>query len=193
MYSTGKYAHSSSTPTTTRCIYWNDGKPSFVNERKGKRQRGAASCMPKKDIWRVNEAEAPEPFCSERIHGKWILTLELRELTEYWHLLQEMLGTSLKAVKMVCPPKKVRSSRTEKPVFHVYTSREGRASAGGVLVRVVKRDIVYEAEEEREGEGGRGSVHRETLYWNDGKPDTVSAVRQQQATAAPASAVDDDF
>jgi hypothetical protein len=113
----------------------------------------------------VNVVKAPQPLCSKKVHGWWVLTLEYAGLTELWHLLKVIVKSKEKnfgIVKMVCPPKKVRSSRTEKPVFQVYTSEEDSKTVGLLLIEFVERDIEYE---ECDGMGGR-----ETLFWNNGKP-----------------------
>ena len=156
------YSHSS-TGITSKAIYWNGGKPSFTRESKATNRRSGTS--KREDKWQVNVVQAPEPLRSKEVGGWWVLTLEYAGLTELWHVLKDIVQSKERnfgVVKMVCPPKKVRSSRTEKPTFHLYTSKEDSKTVGLLLIEFVERDIEYE---ESDGMGGR-----ETLFWNNGKP-----------------------
>ncbi len=48
---------------------------------------------------------------------------------------------------MVCPPKQTKSSRDEKPVFHVYTSQENEENVGSDLILEVCRNLTLERKE----------------------------------------------
>ena len=64
-----------------------------------------------------------------------------------WHSLKgtiESQKSNFGIIKMVCPPKRDRKSRTEKPVFLVYASKEDRDAVGQKLLELVKKDIHYE-------------------------------------------------
>lgn len=152
-----KYSHSSE-KVSSKTIYWNSGKPSFVRESKPSRGKSPK----KEDIWHVNVVTAPEPISSEDIRGRWILNLEYPELTDMWHYLKGIVESKEKnfgIIKMVCP----RSPRREKPVFQVYTGKEGK-TVGMLLIEIVHRDIDYEQYPDMPGA-------MERLFWNDGSPD----------------------
>ena len=165
-----RYTHAGHGKVSMKTIYWNNGKPSFECEDKP-----CYSTSPhKEDIWHCNVVTAPEPFCSEEVHGRWILYLEFLELTELWHYLKDMIEhkeSRFGAIRMVCPPKRERKSPTELPEFHLYTSEKWYKAVGRKLIKLVEKDIDYERKP-----GGyrnmRGDV--ETLYWNEGEPDFES-------------------
>ena len=166
----GAYSHSSA-KVSSKTIYWNGGKPSFTRDVKATSRKPAAG--KREDRWQVNVVRAPEPLRSKEVAGWWVLTLEYDALTELWHTLKGVVESkdgNFGVIKMVCPPKKVRSSRTEKPVFHMYTSKEDSKTAGLLLIEFVARDIEYE---ESDGMGGR-----ETLFWNNGSPGYREAERR---------------
>ena len=160
-----KYTHAGSGKVTIKTIFWNNGKPSF--ECKDKPCYGTS--LRREDIWHLNVVLALEPFSSMEEHGRWILYLEYKELTELWHLLKGIIECKEKnfgIIKMVCPPKRVRSSPTEVPVFHVYTSDNSK-SVGKKLIKLIKRDIDYECKPRHPHMQG----NIKTLFWNDGEPD----------------------
>ena len=162
-----KYTHAGSGKVSIKTIFWNNGKPSF--ECKDKPCYGTS--FKKDDIWQLNVVTAPEPFCSEEVHGRWIMYLEYEELTGLWHHLKNIIETKEKnfgIVRMVCPPKRVRRSPTESPVFHVYTGLKAYRSVGKKLIEYTESDIDYERKP-----GGYGNMRGvvETLYWNEGEPD----------------------
>lgn len=161
-----KYTHAGSGKVTIKTIYWNNGKPSFHCEDKP----CYGTSFKREDIWHLNVVLAPEPFSSMEEHGRWILPLEYEELTELWHFLKGIIECKEKNVgiiKMVCPPKRVRNSPTEVPVFHVYTSGKDSKSVGKKLIKLIKRDIDYEYKPRHLHM--RGNI--KTLFWNDGEPD----------------------
>ena len=167
----GTYAHSSAGPTTTKTLYWNDGKPSFVKEGKSR----AVYRSVKNDIWQINVVKSPEPFCSEKIYGRWIVGFEDSELTVQWHQLRELIedrAENIGVIKMECPKKRFKISGVAKPVFLFFISKERKTSAGNRLIRLVGRDIIYQ----QEREPGSPSL-QETLYWNNGMPDYVNTNR----------------
>ena len=95
--------------------------------------------------------------------------MEYKELTGLWHHLKKIIECKEKnfgIIKMVCPPKRQRSSPTEKPVFLVYTSSKDSRSVGKRLIKLIKRDIDYECKARHD----RPGVVK-TLFWNDGEPD----------------------
>lgn len=163
----GKYTHTGRGKVTIKTIYWNNGKPSF--ECEGKPCYGTS--YKREDIWQLNVVTAPEPFGSEEVHGRWIMYLHHGEVTELWHDLKNIVESkenNFGIVRMVCPPKRIRSSPTESPVFHVYTSHKAYRSVGKKLIELTEADIDYEQKP-----AGSGDLRRavETLYWNDGEPD----------------------
>ena len=160
-----KYAHAGSGKVTIRTIYWNNGKPSLECEDKP----CYGTSFRREDIWHLNIVLASEPFSSMENHGRWILCLEYEELTELWHYLKDIIECKEKnfgITKMICPPKRDRKSPTEKPLFHVYTSRKDSKLVGEKLIKIVKRDIVYECKARHRDP--RGGV--KTLFWNEGEP-----------------------
>ena len=162
-----RYTHAGHGKVTIKTIFWNKGKPSF--EREGRRCHGTSP--DKEDIWHLNVVTALEPFCSEEVHGKWILYLDFLELSELWHQLKtdiEQKESKFGAIKMICPQKREPKSSTEPPEFHVYTSVNWYKAVGRKLIKLVKRDIDYERISGGDG-NMRGAVER--LYWNDGEPD----------------------
>ena len=146
-------------------IYWNHGKPSHTCTD--------GPCyntisLKRADMWHLNVVIAPEPFGSMEASGRWILKLENRETTSMWHIIKDRIESGNKAydiIKMECPRKLARESRTEKPTFYVYTSRDDHKSVGMNLIELVKRDLTFEHRPQR---GMQGVM--ETLYWNHGKP-----------------------
>ena len=147
-----------------RKIFWNKGRPSF------KQDASDRSRPPRtRDIWHLNEVRAPEPLRSKQIRGRWVLELENKELTGLWHHLKGLIESEEKnfgIVKMVCPPKKERNSRTEKGKFEISTSNKDSRIVGQKLIELVKRNIKYSVIED-----GRAKGAEETLFWNDGYPD----------------------
>ena len=168
----GQYTYRGSGVCTIKNIYYNNGKPSF--ELKGERR----FCNYfREDIWHLNVVECPELSKSEVDYGRWILTLEeYSELTHIWHLFKKMIELEKEkfgALKMICPPKRVRKSSSEIPVFHIYTSKEKMKSVGSKLINVIKQDIVFERKQDL--------PPFTTLYWNDGEP-SYEVVRQKGIT-----------
>jgi hypothetical protein len=162
-----KYTHAGSGKVSIKTIFWNNGKPSF--ECVDKPCYGTS--YKREDIWHLNVVTAPEPLRSRHVHGRWILYLEYEELTDMWHLLKDTIESkddNFGIIRMVCPPKRVRSSQTESPVFHVYTSKEDYKSVGNKLIRLAKRDIDFECKPQYSNDK-QGVL--DTLYWNDGEPD----------------------
>ena len=161
-----KYVHTGSGKVTIRTIYWNNGKPSLHCEDK----TCFGTSFRKEDVWHLNVVIAPEPFGSVEDHGRWILYLEYKELTELWHYLKEIIECrerNFGIIKMVCPPKRIRRSSTEKPVFLVYTSGKDSKPVGKKLINLIKRDIVYECKARHHDQPGVVK----TLFWNEGEPD----------------------
>lgn len=100
----------------------------------------------REDMWHLNIVEAPESLNLGIVQGKWVLSLEYKELTRLWHVLKRRIeseGESFGVIKMVCPPKHVLKCPTEMPEFHLYTSMENRKSVGLKLIKLVKRNIIY--------------------------------------------------
>ena len=128
--------------------------------------------LDRKDIWHLNVVRAPptEPRSHEEITGRWLVYLEYHELTELWHYLKELIESedrNFGIMKMVCKPKVVRSSPTERPLFHVYPSSDAYKSVGQRLIELVECDIYYD----RKPVNSDVRAVLETLYWNDGEPD----------------------
>ena len=92
--------------------------------------------------------ECPELSKSEVDYGRWILTLEeYSELTHLWQLFKKMIELEKEkfgALKMFCPPKRMRKSSTEMPVFHIYTSKEKMKIVGSKLINVIEEDLVFQ-------------------------------------------------
>ena len=154
---TYKYTHVGIV-STIKTLYYNGGRPSF--ELTGEKCFGTS--RNKEDIWHVNEVVNPESFSLDSDYGRWILTLEYKELSKLWQNFKDKIhGGSMQALKMVCPPKRSRFSQEEKPVFHVYTTKEEMKSIGAILISVVRRNIKFEKKE--------GYPHYTTLYWNKGE------------------------
>ncbi len=151
-----KYAHVGET-SSIKTLYYNQGSPSFdlvADECLGTTRN-------KEDIWHINEVISPTITTLGPDYGWWILTLEYKELTRFWHLLKKKIEEGqLKAKKMVCPSKRRRSSHDEKPIFHVYTDEEHIKAVGSLLILEVCHDIKYERKS--------GYPHYRVLYWNDG-------------------------
>ena len=158
------YAFVGGKKVTIKTIYWNNGKPSFECE-------GSLCCgqrRDKEDMWHVNVVNAPEPFSSEEVHGRWILSLDYDELTGLWHFLKDKIESKEKnfgAIRMLCPPKLNYKSSREKPVFLIFTSKKDKDVAGKYLIKIVEDDIHYEHKSLL-----HGKPHFETLYWNKGEP-----------------------
>ena len=151
-----KYSHVGEV-TTIKTLYYNQGHPS--PELTGERCFGTT--RNKEDIWRINEVISPTITTLGPDYGRWILTLEYKELTRFWYLLKRKIEEGqIKAKKMVCPSKRRRSSRDEKPIFHVYTDEEHIKAVGSLLILEVCHDIKYERKS--------GYPHYRVLYWNDG-------------------------
>ena len=145
---------------TTKVLYYNHGRPSL--KLMGDRCPGTSPN--RRDIWHLNIVTCPGLLHSESDYGRWILTLEHKELTKLWHILKEkMVHGNLEAQKMVCPPKQNEYSRFEKPVFHFYTSKDKMRCVGIKLAHIVCQDVVYEYKQRHS--------HFVTLYWNEGEPD----------------------
>ena len=155
-----QYAFTGQGQVTDKTLYWNSGTPSF----KSAGVRCYGHTRDKEDKWQVNIVNAREPLRSEEADGKWILTLEYEELTPLWHSLKAKIESGeFKAIKMECPPKLDYRSRDEKPRFFIFTSTKEKSSVGRYLIEIVKRAIHYEFNSKPHS--------RETLYWNEGKPD----------------------
>ncbi len=151
-----KYAHVGAR-STIKTLYYNHGSPSF--ELIGEQCFGTT--QNKEDIWHVNEVVNSDIKEVSADYGRWILTLEYTELTHLWHVLKrKVLNGEIKAWKMVCPPKRRKSSPYEKPVFHVYTSQENERNVGSDLILEVRRNIKFERKE--------GYPQYRTLFWNEG-------------------------
>jgi len=152
-----KYSHVGEV-ATIKTLYYNQGHPS--PELTGERCFGTT--RNKEDIWHINEIVSPVMHTLGAECGRWILTFKYEKLTHFWHLLKGKIENGqMKAIKMVCPPKRKRSSRNEKPVFHVYTNEEHVKSVGSLLILEVCHDIQYEKK--------NGYPHYRTLYWNEGE------------------------
>ena len=137
-----KYSHAGNWKGAQKTIFWNGGKPAF--NCKGK--RSFATSRKREDIWHLNVVTA---ISSKEISGWWALQLEYQELSEIWHSLKDCIESETKnfgIIRMVCPPKLDRKSQTEKPVFHVFTSRDDCKSVGMKLIELVKRDITFKQE-----------------------------------------------
>lgn len=160
-----KYTHAGSGKTTIKTIYWNFGRPSF--ECEGRTCRGTS--YRREDLWRLNFVEAPEPFSSWHVDGRWVLRLEYEELTSLWHFLKDIFESKSKnfgVIRMVCPPKRDRNSPDEKPVFHIYTSASRKSLVGRKLIKIIERDMLYE----QKPRYYHLPCLEETLFWNDGEP-----------------------
>lgn len=150
-----RHAGSSSEAVTTKSLFWNNGHPSST-KRKNMRRHARAY---KEDIWQLNVVTSTKSFRSTKATGYWILTLEYKELTDLWHFLKDIVESEEKnfgILRMECPPKRERNSRTEKPVFHVFTKSEDKEPVGNKLIELVKRDIKY-----------HDSGTEEDLFWSD--------------------------
>lgn len=135
-----QFTHAGCGKVTKRTIYWNDGKPS--KECLDKPCPGPS--YTKEDKWHLNEVRAPKPICFQKIHGWWRLQLEYEDLTRLWHLLKCIIESEEKnfgIIKMICPPKRDRKSRIEKPVFLVYTNCDNKHSVGEKLKKIIKEDV----------------------------------------------------
>ena len=155
-----KYRFNSSTPVSLNTIYWNSGWPSF--ERKN-RPRRSTSFM-REDIWHLNVVEAPESLDLGEVEGKWVLSPKYKKLTALWHTLKDLVEfeeENFGVIRMVCPPKRERNCSSEKPEFHIHTSKGRKRSVGRKLIIMMKGDIKYRYEHGR---------REEVLYWNDGEP-----------------------
>ena len=165
-----RYVHAGSGHVSMKTIFWNNGKPSFdcVNNR----CRGTS--RDKQDLWHLNVVDAPEPFATQSIHGRWVLPLKYKEMTGLWHYLKKLIESeedNFGAIKMVCPPKRNHQSATEVPVIHVYTSDADREMVGTKLINLIKRDIHYE----KTSIGRRLIIEsRYALNWNDGEPEVTN-------------------
>ena len=168
-----KYTHAGSGKTTIKTIYWNSGRPSF--ECEGQPCRGTS--YRREDIWRLNYVEAPEPFSSWQVDGRWIVSLKNEEMTSLWHFLKEMIESkenNFGVIRMVCPPKRNRNSPDESPVFHLYTSSSHKAIVGNKLIKIVERDLVFS----HKPRNYKLPCLEETLFWNDGEPAYEGASRK---------------
>ena len=158
-----RYIHVGSGPVSMKTIYWNNGKPSF--DCVGKPCRGTS--YDKQDL---NVVDAPEPFATQSIYGRWVLPLEYKEMTGLWHYLKKLIESeedNFGVIKMVCPPKRNHQSATEVPVIHVYTSDADREMVGTKLINLIERNIRYEKISIYvSGVAIEGSY---TLFWNDGE------------------------
>ena len=164
------YVHVGSGPVSMKTIYWNNGKPSFDCVEHPCR----ITSYDKKDIWYLNVVDAPEPFGTGSIYGRWVLPLEHEEMTEVWHFLKKLIESeedNFGVIKMVCPPKRNRQSATEVPVIHVYTSDADREMVGTKLINLIRRDMRYE----KTFIGSRLRIEGTyTLNWNDGEPEVTN-------------------
>ena len=116
-----RYVHVGSGKVSIKTIHWNDGNPSF--DCVGRLCPGTS--YNKQDLWHLNVVDAPEPFATRSIYGRWVLPLEYEEMTGLWHYLKKLIESeedNFGVIKMVCPPKRNYQSATEVPVIHVYTS-----------------------------------------------------------------------
>ena len=169
-----KYVHAGSGKVTIKTIFWNNGTPSFVCEDKP----CYGTSYHRKDIWHLNVVTAPEPLASQCVHGRWVLPLDYQELTELWHTLKKVILSkkdNYGIIEMVCPPKHDRSSATEVPVFHIYTSDKARKLVGIKLINIIMEDIHYECKPQSpDSRAGRP----ETLFWNEGEPDYEKVTRK---------------
>ena len=158
-----RYVHMGSGQVSMKTIYWNNGDPSFHC------MGNPCRIIPyvKQDLWHLNVVNAPKPFATQSVYGRWVLHLKYKELTELWHHLKKLIESeedNFGAIKMVCPPKRNHQSATEVPVIHVYTSDADREMVGTKLINHIERDISYE------------KIFREdkiessyTLCWNNGE------------------------
>ena len=152
-----KYSHVG-VMCTIKTLYYNDGHPSMDLVDK----RCFGTTLKKEDIWRINEEVNLKLAKPGADYGRWILTLEYQELSGLWHEFKwKIRDGNMRALRMVCPPKIKRSSKDEKPVFHVYTTEEDMKSVGGILILEVCRDITFEKK--------NGYPHYTNLYWNEGE------------------------
>ena len=138
-----KYTYAGSGRVTIKTIFWNNGKPSFECEDRP----CYGTSFRREDIWHLNVVTAPEPLGSREDHGRWVLYLENEDLTYWWHLLKDFIDDEEKnygIIRMVCPPKRVRNSPTEKPVFHIYTSGKDRKVVGKRLIELIEDDLDYQ-------------------------------------------------
>ena len=172
----GEYSFTGSRPVSLKTIYWNNGRPSFVCKDGPCR----VTSYEIEDIWHLNVVDAPASLNYGAIHGRWVLFLEYAVLTGLWHFLKKQIESQEKnfgVIRMVCPPKRVRSSPTEMPKFHLYTNKMKKSTVGLYLIKFVERDIVYEYKPQKSGYTARPEV----LYWNDGDPD-YEVVRRKGIT-----------
>lgn len=160
--------HTGAGKVAIKTIYWNNGNPSLVCADKPH----YGTSLYREDIWHLNVVRAPptDPSSSEEITGRWLLYLEYEELTELWHFLKEIMESGYRNFgirKMVCKPKVVHSSSTERPLFHVYTNSKASKAVGKRLIELLERDIYCE----HKPPNSDVRPILETLYWNDGEPD----------------------
>ena len=170
-----RYVHAGSGQVSMKTIYWNNGNPSF--DCVGKLCRGTS--YDKQDLWHLNVVDAPEPFATQSIYGRWVLSLEYEELSGLWHYLKKLIESeedNFGVIKMVCPPKRNHQSATEVPVIHVYTSDADREMVGSKLINLIERDICYEKISIQLSKVRiEGSY---TLFWNDGEPECIKNSQQ---------------
>jgi GTPase SAR1 family protein len=150
---------------TNKTIFWNRGKPSTIHQGR----RTSSTFSNTRDDWHINIVTAQEPVCSEVVHGRWTLTLEYMELTALWHHLKNIIESKEKnfgIISMECPPKSNPRSKTELPVFNIYTSVEHHKLVGEKLIQLVQRDIHYYEHGE-----SRGIMN--SLSWKDHAAESV--------------------
>ena len=85
---------------TTKVLYYNHGRPSL--KLMGDRCPGTSPN--RRDIWHLNIVTCPGLLHTESDYGRWILTLECKDLTKLWHILKEkMMQGNLEAQKNGLP------------------------------------------------------------------------------------------
>ena len=171
------YVHTGAGKTTIKTIFWNNGKPSLVNQ--GRFCFGAPGCH---DSWYLNVVKAPKKLVtSEEIIGKWIIQFNNEDLTHFWHVLKEKIESDTEyygVIKMVCPSKVDHYSAEEKAAFEFYVSEDWKDVVGQKLIKLVSTDISFERKL-KYSTAVKSKFHSsKTLYWNNGEPGYVKILKQ---------------
>jgi len=135
----GIYSHQGA-KTSTKTLYWNEGKPSFEGKRSFRRS-GVV------DRWQINVVRAPEPLRSETICGRWIVYLPTGVMTAHWHMLKkdvESKDSNFGVIKMECP----KASKKNPPCFLFFTSKERKDKVGETLSSIFDCKIEYKEEDD---------------------------------------------
>ena len=148
-------------------LRWNNGEPTFEDV---KRRADKTVEVPQLDPVKTLDATVS----SDKVHGKWNIPVNDDELLHLWDSLRVRMESGyLKAVEMVCSPKRHRNE------IHILTSKERKDDVGFKLIHIIRADLVYEPEapdpwmDWRRQEGSRSrfsSATTNTLFWNHGEP-----------------------